>query len=164
MDMKFISNIGIPFVILMLFAFWNWKEGGIEAVTFGAQITYKMVVGILIVLVISFLIAGQATAIIGRHAADIAPFLKGKHGLWGSIGAGIVMPTMGSFPVVTDLWNKGILSYGSLALILLAARLINFQTVLFFLPFLGWQLTLISVGIGGIVIVTAVAVTKLFNL
>jgi hypothetical protein len=164
MDIKFISNIGVPFVILTLFTFWNWKEGGVGAVAFGAQITYKMVMGILIVLAISFLIAGQATAIITRHSADIVPFLKGKHGIWGSVGAGIVMPSMGSFPVVTDLWNRGILSYGSLALILLATRLINFQTVLFFMPFLGWQLTLISVGIGGAVILLAVLVTKIFQL
>ena len=164
MGTKFFSNIVVPLIILLAFTFWNWKEGGVGAVLSGFGLTFKMMLGIAVVLVISFLIAGQASVIIGRHMAEITQFLKGKHGVWGSVGAGVVMPTIGTYPVIQDLWNKGILSYGNLALVLLTGRLLNFQTALFFLPFLGLQLTLLSIAFGGLVIITLLLITKAFNI
>ena len=90
-------------------------------------------------------------------------FLGGKHGVWGAAAAGVVAPTLSTYPIVQDLWQQKAVSLGVVMSVVVSTRLLNIQSVLFFLPFLGWQLTLISIGVGIALTIVFVSITKIIG-
>lgn len=159
-----VGNVIVPFIIFIVLAVWNGMEGGSAAVMQGIQYTGRMMVGVAIVILIAFLITGQAQMLVGRHMPKVIDFLNGKHGIWGAAGAGMIAPTMSAYPVVQGLWQAGTAPIGVLLTIILTSRIINFQTVMFFLPFLGWRLTLISMVVGAGVIASFILAVNIITL
>jgi len=160
MKMVIIANIIIPLVIFFALATWNGIEGDASAVFRGLTASYKMLTDVAIIIAIAFLITGQAKMLVIRHEKEIIEFLNGKHGLWGSAGAGIIVPTLSTYPIVQDLWQKGAAPLSVIFSIILSTRLINFQSTLFFFPFLGWELTALFTGVSMTVVVLFVLAAK----
>jgi uncharacterized membrane protein YraQ (UPF0718 family) len=160
MNANVIGNVIVPFVLFLILVIWNGLEGGSTAILQGFTATYKMLLGVAIVVIIAFLITGQVQVLVGRHMTTVVEFLNGRHGVWGSTGAGIITPTLSVYPVVQELWQKGLAPIGVILSVIITARLLNFQTILFFLPFLGWELTLISIGTSTVVVIFFVLVIE----
>lgn len=162
MNAKMIAIVGnfvVPLLILFGLACWNYKEGGSEAVLKGVDVSFKMLIGVALVIAIAFLITGQAQVIAKRHEAEIREYLAGTHGVWGATLAGILAPTMSSFPFMEELWRAGKAPIGTVLAVVIGARLLNFQNILFFLPFLGAELTAVSIGVGLLIMGLFVPVT-----
>jgi hypothetical protein len=153
MSANVIGNLVVPFLLFVILAGWNGLEGGSGEVLKGFTISYKMILGVALAVILAFLITGQAQMLIGRHMAKVLEFLNGKHGVWGSAGAGILAPQLTVYPEAEKLWRGGAASLGVIFTIVLATRLLNFQSVLFFLPFLGWNLTLMFGGVSVVIII-----------
>jgi hypothetical protein len=162
-----IGNLIIPFLIFLGLAVWNWKEGGTDAVLKGFTFSGNMLLGVAVVVIIAFLITGQAEVIAIRHVVQIKEYLNGQHGIWGAAAAGIFAPTMSSFPFMEKLWGEGKAPLGVVLSVVISARLLNFQNILYFIPFLGSGLTAISIGVGllimAVFIPAALLAAKLFH-
>jgi hypothetical protein len=160
MNANIVGNLVVPFFIFLALAIWNGIEGGSAAVLQGYAVSLNMLIGIALVILIAFLITGQAQVLVTRHMPTVLEFLNGKHGIWGSTGAGIITPTLSAYPIVEELWRKGLAPIGVILSIILTTRLLNFQTMLFFLPFLGWNLTIIFAGVSVVIILLFVCIAR----
>lgn len=144
MNANIIGNILVPGAILVALMLVNFFQVGQDAVVGGIKMTSKMLVSLAIPIILAFLITGQAQMIVMRHLGRLGEFLNGDHGTLGAMGAGVLAPSMSSYPIIHNLWQAGGISALTLFGFFLASRLLNFQMVLFYLPFFGWELTLLT--------------------
>jgi hypothetical protein len=151
-----IANVVIPFVIFIALAMWNTHEAGTKAVTQGLDLAGKQLVGVMIVIVIAFAITGQVQVLFKRHEPAVLEFLNGKNGVWGAVAAGMVTPSMSAFPIVEKMWAAGQVPLAVIIPVIIASRLLNLQMMLFFLPFLGMELMLITSAAGVVLLVATV--------
>jgi uncharacterized membrane protein YraQ (UPF0718 family) len=147
-------------MLFICLAFWNYHEADANAVVKGLLAAEGMAKSVVISIFISFLVAGQMQVLITRHKDVVVGYLNGKNGIWTSAGVGVVTPSLSAFPIAQDLWEKGLAPLGVILAVIVASRLLNVQTMLFFLPYLGWKLSLVSIAASIAVVVVFVFAVK----
>ena len=161
---QFVIN-NIPLVIALgAVILINVRVGGRDLVLKGLGAAGQMTISFFPMLVLMFLLMGEAMVLVGLYRGELTTFLSGRHGLVGSFFSAIIMPgSLTSLPIIKELWDQGA-SRGPLLVFLLTSPLIGWQMILLQQPILGWKLTGIKVGLGVIISVLVIAFTALGNL
>ncbi len=140
-DKKFLID-QVPLIIaLAVLMYYTTRTGGMTMTMSGLATAGKMIVGYTPMLILMFLVMGEAMMIVSVHKVAMTTYLAGSHGLWGSLGAAFAMPgTLTSMPIVKELWEGGT-SKAPLLVFLLTSPLIGWQIMLMRQPILGWKIT-----------------------
>lgn len=122
-------------------------DGGIAMIRKGSIEGVKMFLGFIPMFVVAFFIVGQSKVLMDKYVDVqwLGTWLSGGRGILFAFLGGIVTPVvLPFFPILRSLWDVGV---GRAAIIMfLMALALNWQVLLFRVPFLGWKITLISMG------------------
>ena len=130
---RFLINNG-PLVIIWIAScgIIYWKAGGRSDINKGLLISAQMTANFMPMLLIMFASLGAAMVLISTFTKAIEPFLSGRYGLGGSWIASWIMPgSMGSLPVVNQLWWGSRATRTGLIAFLANSMLVGWQSLVF---------------------------------
>ena len=133
------------FLCLGVVIVWlTFREGGWQLVGSGMTAGWKLVLKMLPIMLIAFLVIGQAQVLMERHMAEIKVWLSGEKGIFVALLGGALTPsTIALFPIFKELWDQGV-GRTAIIMFILSFTLLNWQILIFRVPLLGWGITLVS--------------------
>lgn len=147
-DRKFVVDV-LPLAIAAIgLSLVARHIGGTALLAKGIEQAGSMITRFAPMLVVMFITMGYATVLINLYKDDMAVYLNGSKGPFGSLLASYVMPgSLTSMPIVKQLWDAGI-NQTPLIVFLLTSPLVGWQIMLIRQPMLGWRITLIQFCLG----------------
>jgi hypothetical protein len=140
-----LAPLGVGMVVLMCVAY---HKGGTDLAYRGIERAGMMMGAYMPMLIIMFMVMGEALVMIDMHKAAMITYLNGSQGLWGSLFASYTMPgSLTSLPIVKELWDINV-NRAPLLVFLLTSPLVGWQIMLIRQPMLGWRLTAIHFCLG----------------
>lgn len=140
-DRKLFIDLAPLVLALLILMHYTHRIGGTKMTMEGLAIAGKMVIAYTPMLVVMFLVMGEAMAIVALYKSGLTTYLSGTKGLFGSLVSAFIMPgSLTSMPIVKDLWYQGA-SKGPLLVFLITSPLIGWQIMLIRQPILGWKIT-----------------------
>lgn len=134
-------NIGPLAVLSVALLTLVYVKGKTESVQLSLMTTARMTTDWMPMLLVMFLSMGAALTVIDFYKASIIPFLAGKHGLFGSWLASIIMPgSLGSIPVVNKVWAQSPQTHSAIIMFLANSMLIGWQAFLIRGTMLDWNI------------------------
>ncbi len=138
-----IAGIVVPLVTLFIGLGLSYRHGGMPFVWKGYGIGQTMIGAYFIPICIMMLLAGQISAYALENMETINRLIDGSYGIWGALGIGVFAPSLSGYPEVERMWDNPAISRLPLITYFISSRIVNLQTSLFFIPFLGWRLSAI---------------------
>ncbi len=161
--MKAFLNIGILIIACILLALINGKIGGFELFKDGINMGLKFLLKITPMIVVFTILAGQIEAFYSKRPDIIKSVIEGNGGIVKAAFIGALIPGGSSVgPILKTEWANGGNKMAIVAFIL-AMNLINWNILLFRLPFFGEKITAWIYGIGILIVslvVTIMMITK----
>ena len=113
-------------------------------------------------LIIMFLLTGQANALVSMHMEELKTWVAGGKGILGAVFAGMVTPgSLTMAPIVRQLWEEG-MSRSFLLVYFVSASLLNIQIIMFRAPMFGKAATIGTTIAGAVLGVIFAICTALF--
>lgn len=150
-DRKFMVDLLPLIVVTIALAGLAYRLGGQKLTSEGTIISAKMIAAYMPMLLVMFVMMGEAMAVISLYRPLLTTYLAGKQGAFGALFSAYLMPGgLTSMPIVRDLWEKGVNPI-PLIIFTFSSSLVNWQGVMVRQPILGWKLTAINFCLGTIV-------------
>ncbi|MFA6554296.1 MAG: hypothetical protein WCS89_02195 [Candidatus Paceibacterota bacterium] len=161
--MKTFLNIGILIIACGALMAINGKIGGMTLLKDGLGIGFKFFWRILPMIIVFTILAGQIEAFYSKHPDAIRSATTGNAGIIKAALAGALIPGGTSAgPILKSEWSNGGNKFAIIAFII-AMSLINWNMLLFRLPFFGEKITLCIYGIGIAIVSVVVTIMVLIH-
>lgn len=150
-DRKFVIELAPLVVAMVVTVAIAYKQGGSRLSSEGLTTGAKMMVSFGPMLIIMFLLMGEAMVIVNQHKEWLKESMSGNKGLLGSLFAAYTMPgSLTSLPIIRELYDNGSNPW-PLFVFMLTSPMVGWQIMLVRQPILGWKLTFIHMALATIV-------------
>lgn len=161
--MKTFLNLGVILVACVIIMLINWHVGGVDLVKNGTLRGLKFLVKIMPMIFLFSLLSGQIESLYIKKPEAVSSIITGPNGIAKAAIAGAIIPGgVASGPTLKSEWDKG---GNRLAIIsfIFSMSLINWNTLLFRMPFFGEKITAWIYGVGIAIVSLSVIIMMIVN-
>lgn len=119
-----------------------FRDGGWSLVWAGVREGGNIFLTFLPIFLLAFFIVGESQVFMNRRLDEVKEWVSGGKGIFLAWIGGMVTPSsMALYPTLRDLWERERVGLSFTVTLVLSFALLNWQTILFRVPLLGWSIT-----------------------